>query len=730
MRRVIRLPALLLLPLAAALPAAALELPEVAIRYAIDVRFDPASREYSGREEIRWTNATDATIETLPLHLYLNAFSHEASTWIGEESRLRFGSLEALLREEPDPWGFIDVDTIVQVACDGEEVLAPMRFVQPDDGNPLDRTLAEIQLPLPLAPGETATLRIGFAARLPYPIARTGGARDFFFFGQWYPKIGVIEPAGVRGADRARPAAHQFHAATEFYSDFADYDVTLRLPPGWLVGASGRPQGASSDEGLVAHRFVERAVHDVALVAGSSLGEATVRFQPEGGGPEVELRFLFPRGTEALVPRWRRATEAGLDTLGAAVGPYPYDHLTVVLPPAWADEVSGMEYPALITGGAADIADLHFPAASFRLKDGTIVHEVAHEYFYGVVANNEQEEAYLDEGFASYWQERSMERLFGADEFSSVVLGRPLSRTGFGRAALGSGGSSLREPIARAPSWLYEPGTTGLQLYIRPSQTFKTAANLFGRDLLDRVFREYFQRWAFRHPGFSDFLDVSREAGSEPLAAFLLEAFTTGRQPDFRIAAAEVSRWQAPLGRVPGPEGPLIVTGGTRGEVEPALRPREALEADGTVFVEVTDPGWTTRDTISRGGVERRFVTPTRGEVAPGYENEEEAAVYESRVRVEGPGWQHLPVDVEFRFADGTVVEDAWDGRSPWRRYRFLRPAPLVEARVDPAGRIAIDIDETNDARRIEPDRRFAADWGNWLGMVAQWAIGALTLCL
>jgi len=99
-------------------------------------------------------------------------------------------------------------------------------------------------------------------------------------------------------------------------------------------------------------------------------------------------------------------------------------------------------------------------------------------------------------------------------------------------------------------------------------------------------------------------------------------------------------------------------------------------------------------------------------------------------VRVTGPAWQHLPVALEFRFADGAAVTDAWDGRSPWRAYRFLRAAPLVSARVDPKGRIAIDPDELNDGRRVEPKPGLAADWGNWFGTLAGWAVGALTLWL
>jgi len=713
-----RFPILLALLAGAAPDARTTELPPVAIAYRIDARLDPGTRALTGTEEVRWTNTTGATLAALPLHLYLNAFAHQRTTWLSEEQIGRFDAVEKLLAEEPDPWGWIEPKSIVARGPDGDRPLA-WQPVQPDDGNPLDRSLAEVTLAAPLAPGETVTLAIAFEGRLPYPIARTGGARDFFLVGQWYPKIGV--PG----------AARQFHSTTEFFAGFADYDVTFRVPSGWLVGASGRriAPPAPADGGLVAHRFAQRAIHDFALVAGTSLAEATSRHAPQGGGPAVEIRYLFPRGLERLVPRWQRATEVALDTLGEGIGPYPYDHLTEVFPPAWAQETAGMEYPTFFTGDSADLADLRFPAAALRFQEGTLVHEFAHEYFYGLIATNEQEEAFLDEGFATYWQNRAMEALFDGDEASSVLLGRPLLRGGFGRLALGMENERIREPIARSPAWLYAPGTLGLQVYIRAGQTLKTAELIFGREAIDRVFRAYYRRWAFGHPTFDDFLAVTREEGGEPMARFLAEAFSAARQPDFAVESVKVSRWQAPLGRVPGPAGPLDVTRASREEHAAALAPEEARETDGTVFVEVVDPGWARLDAAAPGGIARRRLTAVTRAPEPGYQPEA-GVLHESRVRVTGPAWQNLPVELEFRFADGAVVTEAWDARSPWRAYRFLRAAPLVSAHINPKGTIAIDPDERNDGRRVEPKAGFAADWGHWLGALAGWAVGAVTLWL
>ncbi len=75
---------------------------------------------------------------------------------------------------------------------------------------------------------------------------------------------------------------------------------------------------------------------------------------------------------------------------------------------------------------------------------------------------------------------------------------------------------------------------------------------------------------------------------------------------------------------------------------------------------------------------------------------------------------------MRFRFADGAVVDDRWDGRAPYRIYRFLRAAPLSEVRIDPGGRIALDPDPVNNGRLREPDRRLVNDWATWVGALAQ----------
>ena len=115
-----------------------------------------------------------------------------------------------------------------------------MRFIAPDDGNLDDRTVAEVPLSAPVAPGETVNVQIAWSSRVPRTFARTGVVGNYYFLGQWFPKIGVLQDTGWN--------CHQFHATTEFFADFGIYDVRLTVPNGWIVGATGTERGRR-DEG-------------------------------------------------------------------------------------------------------------------------------------------------------------------------------------------------------------------------------------------------------------------------------------------------------------------------------------------------------------------------------------------------------------------------------------------------------------------------------------------------
>ena len=198
------------------------------VAYQIDAKYDPAKHTVSATETLTYHNLTGQPLDRFPFHLYLNAFQQK-STWIHEAHRDGNFRTSRVDEWKPEDYGANDV-TSVEVVGMGD-LTKQMKFVSPDDGNPDDKTVFEVKLPHPVAPGQDVQFKIKFKATFPQVIARTGYKRTFLLAGQWFPKVGVWW--------HGQWNCHQFHALTEFFADFGTYDVKITLPKDYVIGATG-----------------------------------------------------------------------------------------------------------------------------------------------------------------------------------------------------------------------------------------------------------------------------------------------------------------------------------------------------------------------------------------------------------------------------------------------------------------------------------------------------------
>ncbi|MCX5730068.1 MAG: M1 family peptidase, partial [Deltaproteobacteria bacterium] len=186
--------------------------------YAIRAVLDPTKHTITGTEKLTWRNRSDVAIRSVYLHLYLNAFESEGSTF--QKEARRYGAFRTGVETKDGEWGWIELRGVAQGGRP-----AAWSFVHPDGGPETDHTVVRVDLPVPVAPGGTTTLEIEFFDQLPRVVARTGWFDAFHLAGQWYPKIGVLELPGERGATRPRWNAHEMHFHSEFYADFGAYDL-------------------------------------------------------------------------------------------------------------------------------------------------------------------------------------------------------------------------------------------------------------------------------------------------------------------------------------------------------------------------------------------------------------------------------------------------------------------------------------------------------------------------
>ena len=481
-------------------------LSERRVSYVIDVTLDPATRSIHGHERITWRNPDRVPVDELQFHLYLNAFRDRRSTFMRESGGQHRGNTAT----GGDAWGGIE---ITRMTLGEADLTGAMTFIQPDDGNPDDRTVLSVRLPRAVAPGETIALDVDFEATFPRIFARTGWAERhdgtrFFMGAQWFPKLGVYEVPGQRyvprDATRGQWNTHQFHANSEFYADFGTYEVTLTTPAAYVVGATG-VRVAEHEEGdrrTVTYRADD--VHDFAWTA----SDAFLTF--EDTWRHVQLRLLLLPEHRAQARRHFDAAKVALERFDDWVGEYPYTTLTLV------DGVggsNGMEYPTLITCGT-----YYLLPGWLRALELVTIHEFGHQYFYGLLGSNEFEEAWLDEGINSYLEARIVDAHYGAGavlDFPGLRIGdMDYQRVAYAKSHPERGALYMR-------SWDYDYYSDyARNAYSKPAVVLATMEHHLGWDVMRRILRTYYERWRFRHPTTRDFIAVAEEVAGRDLSWF------------------------------------------------------------------------------------------------------------------------------------------------------------------------------------------------------------------
>jgi aminopeptidase N len=489
--------------------------------YTIDVRLDHVARTITGRETIRWRNISSQTARELQFHLYWNAWRNAESTWMRER---RMGGNRTPPR--PDAWSSSDV-TAVRIA--GIDVTSQKRFIAPDDGNTVDQTVMALPLATPVGPNDSVSIDVEWTSNIPRPFARTGYIDDYYFIVQWFPKIGVLEDTGWN--------THQFHSATEFYADYGVYDVRMTVPSGWILGASGREVSTVQNADQTAtHSYRGEDIHDFAWTTSPQFLEARQVFE-HPTLPAVEMRLLYQPEHADQVQRHFDATAATLKYYGEWFGPYPYGHVTIV-DPAYQSGSGGMEYPTLFTAGTRWLA----PRAVTQ-PEGVTVHEAGHQFWYGIVGNNEFEHAWMDEGLNTFSTARAIQEAAFPNYLATRFFGGfvpwvfydiPLKRETDGNRLTGYRAVAEAD-VQATPTYRYWPGSASAITYNKTALWLNTLEKHLGWPTLQKAMATYFDRWKFRHPKPDDFFEVLNEVSGQDLTWFVDEAHRRSSVFDYGV---------------------------------------------------------------------------------------------------------------------------------------------------------------------------------------------------
>jgi Peptidase family M1 domain len=487
------------------------------VAYVIDAKLDPKKHTIEATERLTYLNLTGQPQQTFPFHLYLNAFQPK-STFMTETHRSGTRGNDPNAAWDPLHYGAITVSTL---DADGVDLTNMMEFIHPDDDNTDDRTVFQVTLPKPVAPGATVKFSFTFKDELPEVVERTGYKHDFDMVGQWFPKVGVWW--------KDKWNCHQFHASTEFFADFGTFDVKITLPKNEIVGAGGDlVSNHDNSDGTMTLEYHSEDVHDFSWAASPSFTRVEDSWTGENG--PVKIVVLISPGNMPSAPRYVAALKGSLEMFDKWYGPYPYDRITLIDPPHGGSDAGGMEYPTLITGDTS----WNMPK-QILLPEIVTEHEFGHQYWYGMVATNEFEEAWLDEGINSYTEVKVMDALYGKNSFMNFPFAQ-LSEDQAERTMYLSAPDT--DPIARLGWKFYSNNSYGAVTYGKTATMLLTLEKVIGEDTLREALHTYFMRYRFTHPTGTDFIKTIEEVSGKDLKWYFDQSVYGTQILDYELANA------------------------------------------------------------------------------------------------------------------------------------------------------------------------------------------------
>ena len=614
--------------------------------YTIEVGLDAPKHFLKASEHIRWRNIQQAEAKDAYFHLYYNAFANSRSVFITESGGQLRGD-----RFDKKNWGYCRVTSIAQIV-DGKAV--PLKQEFPG----ADRTVMQVSLAAPVPPGGEAQFEVSFEDQLPKVFARAGFAGDFNMVGQWFPKLGVFQ--GDKGWN-----CHAYHANSEFFSDFGVYDVTVTVPRNYVVGATGVIWDEQSKGDTKTLRIHAEDVHDFGWTASPNFIDKTETYDG------VRIRVLMQPENGPHIGRYMAAAKKTIELYAKWIMKYPYPQMTIVDPPRNGMGAAGMEYPMLITGGTSP-----FLPKSMLFPEMVVVHEFGHNYWYGMEANNEFEEAWLDEGINSYYETRILDEWFGRDNsILNGLAGWHMGDVAMQRVSYMS--IPDMDPVV-LDSWKYVNNQAyGAMSYAKSAVLLSTLEGILGREKMDQVMRAFFMEVKFTHPTTEDFIRiVSRESGRDlgPVLKPLL--YGTGTV-DFKVARVRSVSEED-------------ITG-------------YDLTADPPKLIGRTDEGKAKAKASAKTQEGSPETKKDAGQEKGKDKGKKPGRLYDSKVVIQRKGELVLPVEVLVTFKDGSTKLEKWDGEGRYVTFKYHGPE-VVKVVVDPDHKVPIDLSILNNGWTKEDD--------------------------
>jgi len=477
------------------------------VSYYINAELNDESHQLEGSYKLNYTNNSPDVLNEIYIHLWPNAFKDKSSFYSQDE--LRIGRRKFYFAKETALGGFEELNFLIEGSAPIIEYVDNYEDI------------AKIVLTKPLLPSESLELEATFILKVPHFFSRLGRTRDTYHFMHWYPRVAVYDATGW----------HPYHygAIGEFYGEYGNYEVVLKVPSELRIGFTGKGTAAipsSNNDGTMTWTISAKQVHDFAWVAGKNYITDFEKVKSIDGR-DISLTILRRQG-ERL--HWKNAMQYLKESFAfyeKNVGAYAYDE--VVLVQGTIKGHGNMEYPGMIV-----VTD----RGNDKSLDYYINHELGHQWFYGALGFNERKEPWLDEGLTTFYEHRytlskhgklhyddEADGLFkkGEDITLSHAVVQQQINTRFSQRA--------DTPIDKLSAINY-----GIRSYEQAAASYLYLEEYLGKSDFDRIMKSFYAAWKFKHPSTVDVQAHFEKESYRKLDWFFKEVLVGNKKVDYKLS--------------------------------------------------------------------------------------------------------------------------------------------------------------------------------------------------
>jgi hypothetical protein len=461
------------------------------VKYRMDIDMEVNTNRFTGKQILEYTNNSTDTLHRVFYQLYWNAF--QPGSMMDERSR-RQGQIEIGKEEDWDPRVKDRIANLKQDEIGYQKIGSlkmngvPQKFV-------IQETVMLVTLSKPILPKQKAIFDMDFETQVPLVIRRAGrdnpDTKVHYSMSQWYPKICVYDKNGWNP---------QPYVGREFYGNFGDFNVNITIDRNYILGGTGyltNPQQIGYGYELpgtkvirsagdkLTWRFFAPNVHDFMWAADPEFVHQSKKIRKD-----LTIHLLYKTTGKYPADKWEEImvnAEKVFPFIENKFGVYPYKQFSFI-----AGGDGGMEYPM----------------ATLLAGPGAWLHELMHNWYYGILASNENRYSWMDEGFTSYAD--NLAKAFLTNKLDSV---QTPEYTGYFNVVK----SGFEEPLNTPSNFFNTNLAYGMASYSKGAIFLEQLGYIVGAAVRNLILLEYYRKWSFRHPTPDDFIRAAEKVSGSKL---------------------------------------------------------------------------------------------------------------------------------------------------------------------------------------------------------------------